>query len=159
MASEDEGTSPLRVSLKKPLGISLEEISPGVPGVKVAGLVDGGSAKVCGVSFEIVPGMCLIEVFGNDVTGSSFDAIMGTLLAAPETTPIDLAFSAPEKTLAVARVPPAVPCDLEIRSPGGKVTVISARTGDNLRKALLTAKIDVYDMVGKVRFKNDSSIK
>ena len=39
----------VRVSLQKPLGIQLEEIKAGLPGVRVAGLVDGGTAKENGV--------------------------------------------------------------------------------------------------------------
>lgn len=40
----------VRVSLPKPLGIQLEELSPGSPGVRVAGVVEGGTAKENGVS-------------------------------------------------------------------------------------------------------------
>lgn len=40
----------VRVSLPKPLGIQLEEIASGSPGVRVAGLVEGGTAKENGVS-------------------------------------------------------------------------------------------------------------
>lgn len=39
----------LRVSLPKPLGIQLEEVQAGSPGVRVAGVVEGGSAKEDGV--------------------------------------------------------------------------------------------------------------
>lgn len=40
----------VRVSLPKPLGIQLEEIAAGSPGVRVAGVVEGGTAKENGVS-------------------------------------------------------------------------------------------------------------
>lgn len=40
----------VRVSLPKPLGIQLEEIAPGAPGVRVVGVVEGGTAKENGVS-------------------------------------------------------------------------------------------------------------
>lgn len=40
----------VRVSLPKPLGIQLEEVTPGSPGVRVAGVVEGGTAKDNGVS-------------------------------------------------------------------------------------------------------------
>lgn len=39
----------VRVSLQKPLGIQLEEIEAGAPGVRVAGLVEGGTAIKSGV--------------------------------------------------------------------------------------------------------------
>lgn len=41
----------VRVSLPKPLGIQLEELTPGSPGVRVAGVVEGGTAKENGVSY------------------------------------------------------------------------------------------------------------
>lgn len=44
----------VRVSLPKPLGIQLEEVVPGSPGVRVAGVVEGGTAKESGVSAIIV---------------------------------------------------------------------------------------------------------
>lgn len=39
----------VRVSLPKPLGVQLEEIKPGFPGLRVSGLLDGGSVKDDGV--------------------------------------------------------------------------------------------------------------
>lgn len=41
----------LRVSLPKPLGIQLEEVQAGFPGVRVAGVVEGGTAKENGVRY------------------------------------------------------------------------------------------------------------
>lgn len=43
----------VRVSLPKPLGIQLEEVQPGSPGVRVVGLVEGGTAKENGVSWYL----------------------------------------------------------------------------------------------------------
>ena len=44
----------VRVSLPKPLGIQLEEIKAGSPGVRVAGVVEGGTAKENGVSASVL---------------------------------------------------------------------------------------------------------
>lgn len=44
----------VRVSLPKPLGIQLEEIVAGSPGVRVAGVVEGGTAKENGVSAHLL---------------------------------------------------------------------------------------------------------
>lgn len=44
----------VRVSLPKPLGIQLEEVRPGSPGVRVAGVVEGGTAKDSGVSGQVL---------------------------------------------------------------------------------------------------------
>lgn len=40
----------VKVSLPKPLGVQLEEVRAGFPGLRVSGLLDGGSAKEDGVS-------------------------------------------------------------------------------------------------------------
>ncbi|CAB1108615.1 unnamed protein product [Ectocarpus sp. CCAP 1310/34] len=141
----------VRVSLPKPLGIQLEEVVPGSPGVRVAGVVEGGTAKESG---EIGADMVLLEIGGKDITGATFDLVMDTLVAAPAGVPIDLVFrdpsaAAPAATEAPEAPTPAVamgvPCELTV----GGVT-LEAKTGDNLRKTLLAGKVEVYDMVGKM---------
>ncbi|CAM9704946.1 unnamed protein product [Ectocarpus sp. 12 AP-2014] len=139
----------VRVSLPKPLGIQLEEVVPGSPGVRVAGVVEGGTAKESG---EIGVDMVLLEIGGKDVTGAMFDLVMDTLVAAPAGEPIDLVFrdpsAAPAPAPAEAPAPAVamgVPCELTV----GGVT-LKAKTGDNLRKTLLAGKVEVYDMVGKM---------
>ncbi|CAM9934293.1 unnamed protein product [Ectocarpus sp. 6 AP-2014] len=140
----------VRVSLPKPLGIQLEEVVPGSPGVRVAGVVEGGTAKESG---EIGADMVLLEIGGKDVTSAMFDLVMDTLVAAPAGAPIDLVFRDPSAAAAAAEAPEApapavamgVPCELTV----GGVT-LKAKTGDNLRKTLLAGKVEVYDMVGKM---------
>ncbi|CAM9180871.1 unnamed protein product [Pylaiella littoralis] len=144
----------VRVSLPKPLGIQLEEIAPGAPGVRVVGVVEGGTAKENG---EIGASMVLVELSGRDVTGATFDAVMETLVEAPAGMPIDLVFRDPSAAAAAAAAPVAeeeaaapavavgVPCEIMV----GGVT-LKAKTGDNLRKTLLAGKVEVYDMVGKM---------
>ncbi|CBN80192.1 conserved unknown protein [Ectocarpus siliculosus] len=141
----------VRVSLPKPLGIQLEEVVPGSPGVRVAGVVEGGTAKESG---EIGADMILLEIGGKDVTSAMFDLVMDTLVAAPAGVPIDLVFRDPSAAAAAAAEAPeapapavamGVPCELTV----GGVT-LKAKTGDNLRKTLLAGKVEVYDMVGKM---------
>lgn len=99
--------------------------------------------------------MVLIELGGQDVSGATFDSVMETLVGSPAGVPIDLVFRDPSVIAAAAAVAPApapapavamgVPCEITV----GGVT-LKAKTGDNLRKALLAGKVEVYDMVGKV---------
>lgn len=58
------------VSLAKPLGTALEEVSGG--GVKVVELVEGGSAMETGL---VKVGDRLRSVCGTDVSGSDFDSV------------------------------------------------------------------------------------
>lgn len=39
----------VKLSLPKPLGVQLEEVKAGFPGLRVSGLIDGGSVKEDGV--------------------------------------------------------------------------------------------------------------
>lgn len=94
--------------------------------------------------------MVLVELGGQDVTGATFDSVMETLVGAPAGVPIDLVFRDPSAAAPAAQAAPAVamgvPCEISV----GGVT-LKAKTGDNLRKTLLAGKVEVYDMVGKVR--------
>lgn len=104
---------------------------------------------------EIGANMVLIELGGRDVSAATFDAVMETLVAAPAGVPIDLVFRDPSsgaaaESEAAMPAPPAVamgvPCEITV--VGG--ATLKAKTGDNLRKTLLSGKVEVYDMVGKV---------
>ena len=99
--------------------------------------------------------MLLVELGGQDVTGATFDAIMDALVAAPAGVPIDLVFRDPSVPAPTPPPPPPPPpvvaCEVRVMSADGKeLGVVKAKTGDNLRKALLAGKFEVYDMVGKV---------
>jgi PDZ domain len=55
----------LELSLVKPLGLALEELHVGKPGVRVAEVRDGGSAKESGA---VAAGMQLLELNGESLT-------------------------------------------------------------------------------------------
>lgn len=102
--------------------------------------------------------MILVELDGSDVTGDPFDAVMEMLLSKPEGVPIDLVFrdrsAAAAATAPVPAPPPPLappaPCVIRAFGTNGKEVVIEALAGDNLRRKLLDAKVDVYDTIGKV---------
>lgn len=98
--------------------------------------------------------MLLVSLNGNDVTGATFDFVMETMMAIPAGTSIDLAFRDPTVPAPAPPPPPppppAKPCVLTVYGPDGKPVVLDVKAGDNLRRVLLNAKIEVYDMMGKV---------
>ncbi|CAM9853976.1 unnamed protein product [Laminaria digitata] len=99
--------------------------------------------------------MLLVELGGQDVTGATFDSIMEALVAAPAGVPIDLVFRDPSVPSPAPSPPPPPPpvaaCEIRVMGADGKALgVVKAKTGDNLRKALLAGKVEVYDMVGKM---------
>ncbi|CAM9800592.1 unnamed protein product [Discosporangium mesarthrocarpum] len=79
----------LECRLLKPVGLMLEEVEPGKPGLVVGDLVDGGSAKDSGV---IKPGMLLLSTCGEDCSGLDFDTVVEVLNEAPEGKPIEFVF-------------------------------------------------------------------
>jgi len=140
-AASNVDTGMLALSLKKPLGLILEENEEGAAaGVFVKGFSDSGSALDYQKELQ---GCVLAKVQGADVTKLDFDTIMDQLINAPET--VDLAF-----------VTENVPGEPEATfSEGTKVTIrykqddgselnLDAKVGDNLRQVLLDNKIQVY---------------
>eukprot|EP00903_Cladosiphon_okamuranus_P010028 g9510.t1 len=71
----------LEVTLKKPMGLVLEENVGGFGGLRVKEVADGGSAKEDGT---VRAGDQLVEVQGESVKGKDFDEGMKKLMDAPE---------------------------------------------------------------------------
>ncbi|CAM9547903.1 unnamed protein product, partial [Ectocarpus sp. 8 AP-2014] len=71
----------LDVSLKKPMGLVLEENVGGFGGLRVKEVADGGSAQEDGT---VRVGDQLLEVQGENVKGIDFDEGMKKLMEAPE---------------------------------------------------------------------------
>ena len=63
----------ITASLKKPLGIILEERKAGEPGVRIKSMIKDGAAASSGT---IAPGDILLRVGNQDVSQSDFDSIM-----------------------------------------------------------------------------------
>jgi len=81
MVSETKSPYERTFTLKKPLGLLLEEGGSG--GVRVEGLQEAGSAATGGV--DIAPGDRLVRIGDEDVVAKDFDAIMRLLQSSPET--------------------------------------------------------------------------
>jgi ferredoxin len=142
------------VTLKKPLGIVFEEVVPNeAKGIRVKEIVDGGSAALLEADV-LVPGMALLNIFGNDCTAMTFASIMDILIAAPADKPLTLAFKPllQEAAAAAVQVTEAPPltgdCELKVVLPKGAPVTLVGPAGSNLRAALLASKVPVYDMVG-----------
>mmetsp|Transcript_22472 Transcript_22472/g.53409 ORF Transcript_22472/g.53409 Transcript_22472/m.53409 type:complete len:267 (+) Transcript_22472:172-972(+) len=147
----------LSVELEKPLGVILEEVEEGQPkGVFVLELAEEGSAAASEYK-DLLVGLTLAKVMGNDVTNLDFDSVMDELIAAP--SPINLDFAVPSNLVehdeSVSLSPPAaeeideLPLGTTVAikvlgDKGNPETVIQAKVGDNLRKTLQENNIEVY---------------
>ncbi|CAM9456645.1 unnamed protein product [Choristocarpus tenellus] len=79
----------IAIRLHKPIGMMLEEVEAGKPGLRVEELVEGGSAKAIGI---VKPGMRLLEACGTDCTLLDFDKVVTLINASPLEDPIDFVF-------------------------------------------------------------------
>ena len=129
--------SVIELSLTKPLGIILEEVEEGsASGVFVKEVTDSGSAAKFS---EEIMGTTLASVQGQDVTRSTFDEAMETIINAPET--VELKFAAQEKgcTYTVGDV-----VSIVARQDGKDDLEFQAKVGDNLRQTLIENGFEVY---------------
>lgn len=77
------------VTLEKPLGLVLDEVTPGgSDGVEVGATREGSAAEACGL---VQPGDRLLSVGEDDLTRCAFDDVMERLVAAP--SPVALRLS------------------------------------------------------------------
>ena len=110
----------ISVSLKKPLGLSLEEVEENKKrGVTVDGVDDGGSAKASGI---VRSGLFLVSVNGMDVKYEDFDTILNAIKSAPEGKPLDLVFIPPGKVF-------KGPATVTVTKPDGKQLTIQTLKG------------------------------
>jgi ferredoxin len=131
-----------RVSLKKPLGLGLEEVAENkARGVMISEVKDGGSAKAAGLTS--LRGKFLCSVNDIDVRYKTFDEILDVIGEAPA-----------EKELALAVVNPddvfKGPAELTVTTREGKEVVVKTVKGLMLRDVLLSSGIDVYTNTAKL---------
>ena len=129
-----------KCSLKKPLGLSLEEVVENESrGVMITEVKDGGSAKAANLGS--LKGQFLVSVNDVDCRFKTFDEVLDVIGGAPE--PIELAVVAPDDVLKGAAV-------LKVVVDGGKVVSVNTLKGMMLRDALLSSGIDVYTNTAKL---------
>mmetsp|Transcript_11487 Transcript_11487/g.15693 ORF Transcript_11487/g.15693 Transcript_11487/m.15693 type:complete len:215 (+) Transcript_11487:129-773(+) len=120
-----EGTK-RTISLEKPLGILLEEISEGCI---IAEVLDEGSASK---RDDVEAGMFIVAVGDTDCSGKSLEDVMTTIAAA--SSPVEISMKTDYCLLTVV--------------DGENKAFVTARQGSNLRKTLLEAGQKVYDFKG-----------
>lgn len=131
----------IKVSLEKPLGITLEEVEQGKPsGVYVLDLDPDGSAATLDVN---VSGMKVAKVMGKDVLGLDFDSIMDEIISAPSTVTIEFLTADNDDKEQSSSFAVGSAVSLKIKD-GNKEKIIEAKVGENLRKVLLDNNVEVY---------------
>lgn len=131
-----------RVSLKKPLGLSLEEVQENTArGVMITDVNDGGSAKAAGLTS--LRGKFLCSVNNVDVRYKTFDDIIDVISNAPADKPVDLACVSPDDVF-------KGPAELSVTTREGKEVVVKTVKGLMLRDVLLGSGIDVYTNTAKM---------
>ena len=123
----------LSLNLEKPFGLVLEETDGDGGGVQVEDVNSGGSAAICGIDLI---GRKIMSVAGNDVSGLMFDDVMDQIITAE--SPVDVEFDGPESLKVGTGV------SITVVQEGKDTITFDAKVGDNLRKALLDNKIEVY---------------
>lgn len=155
-------STPLALTLEKPLGLILEESEDGIGGVIVTAVNEGGSAYDSPSKDQLINAK-VSTVMGTDVTALSFDGVMDVIINAP--SPLDVEFAIPGSAAAAEDVVAAEGGEEEEVVPatptyevGQTVTItvqqpetntpdmtIEGKVGDNLRKTLLENKdIELY---------------
>ena len=143
----------LSLRLEKPLGLILEE-NENQGGVVVKQVNEGGSAHDSPYANQL-PRSKIQSVMGKDVSSLSFDQVMDAIIEAP--SPLDLEFAlssaAPMDGTAMdesaaKEYEVGTPVTITVRPPEGSdkpVIELTAKVGDNLRKALLSnSDIELY---------------
>lgn len=129
----------ISVSLSKPLGLVLEEVEPNEKrGVFVGECSPDGRAKASG---KITRGQLLLEVNGIDVRNYDFDSVMDILIDAPVDKTIEL-------ILIDAKKVQNGPANLSVKLPDGRTVTVNSLKGQNMRRVLLDAGIDLYGAKG-----------
>jgi ferredoxin len=136
-------TGILSVSLEKPLGMILEEVTEGAAnGVFVKELADSGSAYASEYKDKLV-GLKLARVMEEDVTLLTFDNVMEKIINAP--SPLTIDFEIKQDSTESIEPQYQVGTEVTIRViQEGQEMDIQAKVGDNLRQTLLDNNVEVY---------------
>lgn len=129
----------VKVSILKPLGLSLEENEPNNPrGVYISDVGDG-NAKSSG---KLSKGLYLIEVAGVDVKYKDFDSIINLIGSLPQDKALDFIFVSPKSVY-------QGPASLCVTTPEGQSLTINTFKGQNLRTVLQSNGVEIYSGSGK----------
>ena len=140
-APKFDKTKMVRCSLKKPLGLSLEEVSENkAKGVMITEVNEGGSAKAAGLTTSL-KGKYLVSVNNVDMRSKTFDEVIDMIGSASE--PIAIECIAPDDVF-------KGPATLTVSTEDGKQTTINTIKGLMLRDVLLSSGIDVYTNTAKL---------
>ena len=134
MAKKYDPSTFIKVEIKKPMGISLEEVSATEKrGVYVLEVKDGNAKQ----TNKVFKGQLLIEVNGEDVRYKSFDEVMDSL-STSQGESVNLVFVDPRSVYKGSAT-------VTVKMPNGETkVVINTLKGTLLRPLLLDANVDLY---------------
>lgn len=133
MAKKYDPASFIAVEIKKPLGISLEEVSANEKkGVYVFEVGEGNAKQ----TNKVTKGLLLLSANGQDVKNKDFDEVMDVLSSSPGDS-INLVFADPRSVY-------KGPATVTVTMPSGERKVINTLKGTLLRPLLLDSGVDLY---------------
>lgn len=139
MAKKYDPSTFINVEIKKPMGLSLEEVSPtDKRGVYILEVKEGNAKQ----TNKIFKGQLLIEINGEDVRYKSFDEVMDTLSTTSGDS-VNLVFVDPRSVF-------KGPATVTIKMPSGESRVINTLKGTLLRPLLLESNVDLYAGAAKL---------
>ena len=139
MSLKYDPTDFIAVKVKKPLGLSLEEVVVNEPRGVYVSEVNDGNAKATN---KIYKGLLLLSVDGKDVKYLDFDSVMDVLRSSPKDE-LDLTFIDNRKVV-------KGPAKITVNLVDGRVIEINSLKGQTLRPLLLDAKVELYQGSAKL---------
>jgi ferredoxin len=145
MALKFDPSDFLSISVKRPLGLDLEEVDDGTfKGVYIADFKqDGNADKAIRKEFLSPKGLFLVEANGVNLRNSDFDAAMAAITSVDDGQEVNLVFIDPSAVLKGTAV-------LDVVLPDGQSRQVKCLKGMSLRSVLLDNKVDLYDIKGKL---------
>lgn len=135
------------VSLKKPLGLLLEEVEEGLDkGVFVKEISESGSASE--LSDEIknkIIGATITTIQKKDVTRSNFVSVIESIMQGPATVEVEFLIASEANGEVMKQYEEGTKVTILVKQKGKPDTSIVARVGDNLRQKLLEYDVQVYE--------------
>lgn len=148
--SDESWVSPdvtFTLSLKKPIGLILEEVEEGVSkGVIVKEISESGSAaELSNATKNKIIGSPIISIQQTDVSQFNFEGVINSFIQAPDTVEVGFLVASEADGNQVPQYEEGTKVEIVVKQKGKPDTSIIAKVGDNLRQKLFEYDIQVYE--------------